>query len=31
MKQDIVVTRIYNAPVETVWRAWVEPELVKRW
>ena len=30
-KQNIVVTRVIEAPVEQVWQAWVEPELVKRW
>jgi uncharacterized protein YndB with AHSA1/START domain len=30
-KQDLVITRIFNAPVERVWRAWTDPELVKRW
>jgi uncharacterized protein YndB with AHSA1/START domain len=28
---DLVVTRRIEAPVEQVWRAWVEPELVKQW
>ncbi len=31
MEKTIVITRVYNAPVEDVWRAWSEPELVKRW
>jgi len=31
MEKTIVITRFYNAPVEDVWRAWSEPELVKRW
>ncbi len=30
-KQDIVVTRVLDAPVEQAWKAWVEPELVMRW
>jgi uncharacterized protein YndB with AHSA1/START domain len=30
-KQNIVVTRVFNAPVELVWKTWVEPELVMRW
>lgn len=30
-KQDIVVTRVIDAPVELVWKAWVDPELVKQW
>jgi uncharacterized protein YndB with AHSA1/START domain len=31
MKQDIVVTRIIDAPLETVWRAWTDPEYVMLW
>ena len=27
----VIVTRVFNAPVEQVWNAWVEPELVKQW
>lgn len=29
--RDLVVTRVFDAPVERVWAAWSEPELVKRW
>ena len=28
---DLVITRIIDAPVELVWKAWSEPEQVKRW
>jgi uncharacterized protein YndB with AHSA1/START domain len=28
---DLVVNRLFDAPVEQVWRAWVEPEYVKQW
>jgi uncharacterized protein YndB with AHSA1/START domain len=31
IKRDIVVTRIFNAPIELVWKAWTEPEYVMRW
>jgi uncharacterized protein YndB with AHSA1/START domain len=31
VKQDLVVTRIIDAPVELVWKAWTEPERIKRW
>ncbi|WP_316834880.1 SRPBCC domain-containing protein [Pedobacter nutrimenti] len=31
MAKQIEVTRIFNAPPETVWQVWVDPELVKRW
>ena len=30
-KRDLVVTRILNAPVEMVWKAWIDPALVMRW
>jgi uncharacterized protein YndB with AHSA1/START domain len=29
--RDLVVTRVFDAPVEQVWRAWSDPEQVKRW
>lgn len=28
---DLVLTRLIDAPPETVYRAWTEPELLKRW
>ena len=28
---DLVITRVYNAAREKVWKAWTEPERVKRW
>lgn len=30
-REDLVVTRIINAPIELVWKAWTEPEHVMRW
>lgn len=30
-KQDVVVSRVLDAPVERAWQAWTDPELVKRW
>jgi uncharacterized protein YndB with AHSA1/START domain len=30
-KRDLVFTRVFDAPVELVWKAWVEPERVKQW
>ena len=28
---DILITRIFDAPREVVWKAWTDPEHVKRW
>jgi uncharacterized protein YndB with AHSA1/START domain len=28
---SVIVTRIFDAPVEFVWKAWVEPEYVMQW
>lgn len=30
-KSNIVVTRLFDAPPERVWKAWSDPEQVKRW
>lgn len=30
-KKDLVLTRVFDAPVEQVWKAWRDPELVMRW
>ena len=30
-KRDLVVTRVFNAAVKQVWKAWTDPELVMRW
>ena len=30
-KEDLVVVRILNAPVERVWQAWTDPKHVRRW
>ncbi len=29
--RDLVVTRVFDAPVKLVWQAWTEPEHVKKW
>jgi uncharacterized protein YndB with AHSA1/START domain len=29
--QDLVVSRIFNAPLELVWKLWTDPEQVKTW
>jgi uncharacterized protein YndB with AHSA1/START domain len=31
IKEDLVVKRIIDAPIEMVWKAWTEPEHVMRW
>jgi uncharacterized protein YndB with AHSA1/START domain len=30
-KKDLVVRRVFDAPVELVWKVWTDPELVMRW
>ena len=30
-KEELVVTRIIDAPVDIVWKAWTEPEHVMHW
>jgi uncharacterized protein YndB with AHSA1/START domain len=30
-KRDLVFTRVFDAPVELVWRTWTEAELVMQW
>jgi uncharacterized protein YndB with AHSA1/START domain len=30
-KQELVITRIFDAPRELVWQAWTEPERMKQW
>ena len=29
--QNLVITRIFDAPRELVWKAWTDPRLVMRW
>jgi uncharacterized protein YndB with AHSA1/START domain len=29
--RDLVITRVFAAPIELVWKAWTEPEYVMRW
>jgi uncharacterized protein YndB with AHSA1/START domain len=29
--QDLIITRVFDAPRELVWKAWTEPERVKQW
>ena len=30
-RQEIVITRVLNAPRELVWKAWTDPDHFKRW
>jgi uncharacterized protein YndB with AHSA1/START domain len=30
-KRDLIITRVFDAPVESVWKAWTDPEQVMRW
>ncbi|MEQ9729757.1 MAG: SRPBCC domain-containing protein [Candidatus Methanoperedens sp.] len=30
-RPELVITRIFDAPRELVWKAWTDPERVKRW
>jgi uncharacterized protein YndB with AHSA1/START domain len=30
-KRDLVFTRVFNAPLERVWKLWTDPDLVMRW
>lgn len=30
-ENEILITRIFDAPRELVWKAWTDPEHVKRW
>jgi uncharacterized protein YndB with AHSA1/START domain len=30
-KKDLVITHIFDAPVEQVWNAWIDPEMIKQW
>lgn len=31
LDQQVLFTRVYDAPPETVWRAWVERQQIERW
>ncbi len=31
LNMDIMITRVFDAPRELVWKAWTEPERVMRW
>jgi uncharacterized protein YndB with AHSA1/START domain len=29
--RDLIITRVFDAPREVVWKAWTDPEQMKRW
>lgn len=29
--QEIVIERVFNAPRALVWKAWTDPEMIKKW
>jgi uncharacterized protein YndB with AHSA1/START domain len=31
IKRDLVVTRVFDAPIELVWKAWTDPKHLMRW
>jgi len=31
VERELVINRVFNAPREQVWKAWTEPEQMKRW
>ncbi|HBI17476.1 MAG: hypothetical protein UR60_C0043G0022 [Candidatus Moranbacteria bacterium GW2011_GWF2_34_56] len=30
-KGELIINRIFNAPIERVWEAWTNPEIFKKW
>ena len=30
-KHDLVIAHVFDVPVEQVWNAWVDPEMIKQW
>ena len=30
-RNELAITRIFDAPVELVWKAWTDPEMFKKW
>jgi uncharacterized protein YndB with AHSA1/START domain len=31
VKNELVITRVFNAPPERVWKAWTDPEQARQW
>ncbi len=30
-KEEVIITRIFDAPRDIIWKAWTDPEMSKRW
>lgn len=30
-EEGIIIERIFDAPAELIWKAWTEPEIIKKW
>lgn len=30
-KRNLVISRVFDAPLEQVWKAWVDPQLIMQW
>ncbi len=30
-RRELSITRLFNAPIDLVWRAWTELDLIKQW
>ena len=30
-KRDLIITRVFDVPIEQVWKAWSDPEYVMQW
>ncbi|HRN69961.1 MAG TPA: SRPBCC domain-containing protein [Candidatus Woesebacteria bacterium] len=30
-ENGVIITRVFDAPRELVWKAWTEPEMIKKW
>lgn len=30
-EKGVIITRIFDAPVETIWKYWTDPEMLKKW
>jgi len=31
MERKVLVSRVFDAPIENVWKLWSDPELIKQW